>query len=70
MWTQDQMNQYSEYLNLQEQAVIRALSHGWVDIEDVKDFVYLSVDGDIDHGFIESVYNTKVNPDRKVRLED
>ncbi len=68
MWTDEAINEYSVYLDRQEQAVLKALEAGLDHIEDVKDYV-MYVLGDVDMDYIETVFSMYTHPDRKVPLE-
>jgi hypothetical protein len=70
MWTDKEMNEYALVLDLQEQAVIKALELGYKDLIDVKTFVESAVIADIDYNYIESIHTLAMNPDRKVSLVD
>ena len=68
MWTEEEINAHSVYLDRQEQIVLKALEAGLDNIEDVKSYVtYFLQDADLD--YVEMVYNMQTNPERKVPLE-
>jgi hypothetical protein len=67
-WTDEQINEYSVYLDRQEQLVLMALQFGIRDLSKIEEFVKREI-GDADHDYIEMVYNIQTHPDRKIPLE-
>lgn len=68
MWTTEEINEYSVYLDRQEQAVLTAINLGFKTIDQIETFVLESL-GDYDPDYVETVYNIHTNPERKVPLE-
>lgn len=68
MWTDDLMNAYAAELTRVEQLVLSAISNGYADLEDVKDYVYLAEPA-ADLSYAESFFSSITNIDRLVRLE-
>ena len=68
MWTTEEINEYSVYLDRQEQAVLTAINLGFNSIDQIEAFVRESL-GDYDFNYVETVYNIHTNPERKVPLE-
>lgn len=68
MWTAEEINEYSVYLDRQEQAVLTAINLGLNTIDQIENFVLESL-GDYDPTYVETVYNVLTNPERKVPLE-
>lgn len=67
-WTDSQINEYSVYLDRQEQLVLQALDLGYKSIEEIELYVKQNL-GDCDHDYVAMVYNVQIHPDRKVPLE-
>ena len=67
-WTDSQINEYSVYLDRQEQLVLQALDLGYKTIDEIELYVKQNL-GDCDHDYVEMVYNVQTNPGRKVPLE-
>ena len=68
MWTNDLMDAYAAELTRVEQLVLLAVSYGYNDIEDVKDYVYLAEPA-ADLSYAESYFSAITNVARMVRLE-
>ena len=68
MWTDDLMYAYAAELTRVEQLVLSAISNGYADLEDVKDYVYLAEPA-ADLSYAESFFSSITNIDRLVRLE-
>ena len=68
MWTDDLMDAYAAELTRVEQLVLLAVSYGYSDIEDVKDYVYLAEPA-ADLSYAESYFSAITNVARMVRLE-
>lgn len=68
MWTTEEINEYSVYLDRQEQAVFTAINLGLNTIDQIEAFVLESL-GDCDSDYVETIYNVITNPERKVPLE-
>ena len=68
MWTNDLMDAYAADLTRVEQLVLLAVSYGYSDIEDVKDYVYLAEPA-ADLSYAESYFSAITNVARMVRLE-
>lgn len=68
MWTKQEIDEYSVYLDRQEHAVLKAIELGFKTIAQVETFV-LECLGDYDPDYVETIYNVATNPERKVPLE-
>ena len=68
MWTNDLMDAYAAELTRVEQLVLSAISYGYSDLEDVKDYVYLAEPA-ADLSYAECYFSAITNVDRMVRLE-
>ena len=56
MWDQEKIEMYTDFLTAQEQAVLEALSNGIGSLDDVKIFVSLILDNDVDQDYITAVW--------------
>ena len=68
MWTEYEMNAYAAELTRVEQLVLSAISNGYEDLEDVKDYVYLAEPA-ADLSYAECFFSSITNVERLVRLE-
>lgn len=57
MWDMEKIALYTQYLNVQEQAVLEALSDGICSLEQVKVFVAAKLDNDMDPEYVTAVWS-------------
>ena len=60
MWDDDAIEMYTAYLTVQEQAVLEALAGGIERLEQVKTFVNIKLDGDVDNDYIAAVWSQHI----------
>ena len=68
MWDMEKIAMYTQFLTAQEQAVLEALSNGIDSLDNVKSFVTLKLDGDVDQDYITAVWTQ--NMESNETLED
>jgi hypothetical protein len=61
MWDQEKIEMYTDFLTAQEQAVLEALSNGIGSLDDVKIFVSLKLDNDVDQDYITAVWTQNMD---------
>jgi hypothetical protein len=61
MWDREKINLYTQFLNVQEHAVLEALSNGIGSLNDVKVFVAAKLDNDVDQDYITAVWTQNMD---------
>ena len=56
MWDMEKIKMYTQYLTVQEQAVLEALSNGICSLDSVKVFVAAKLNDDVDPEYITAIW--------------
>ena len=62
MWDKEKIAIYTQFLTAQEHAVLEALSAGIDSLDNVKSFVTMKLDGDVDQDYITAVWTQNMEP--------